>query len=208
MRIFNKVMMIIILVCLAAVSLIGIVNAFTGFLSWADIARNTFEPVDNANRFIISLALLAVFVICVFLLVMESYRRGVRAASISSSKTGFSMITVDTIAAQIKSSVAKLGGLDNIKVKIVPRSGGIIINTQARLEDGQDIPAKMQEVVEQAAKVASEKLGLKVIKNNLTVVGLTPAKAAGKRKQKKEAEKPAAEEIFEEADPEKEDSKK
>jgi hypothetical protein len=94
----------------------------------------------------------------------------------------------------------KLEGLESAKVKVVPKSGGIIINMLAKLDEEQDIPAKMQEVVKQAAEVASEKLGIKVLKNNLTIVGLTPAKPVGFGKGKPEAEVPEPEiqEDFEE----------
>jgi hypothetical protein len=108
------------------------------------------------------------------------------------------MITLDTIAEQIKSSVEKLEGLESIKVKVVPKSGGIIINMLAKLDEEQDIPAKMQEVAGQAAEVASEKLGIKVLKNNLTIVGLTPAKPAGSGEEKPEIEEPESREDFEE----------
>ena len=80
----------------------------------------------------------------------------------------------------------------------MPKSGGIIINMLARLGEDQDIPAKMQEVIKQAAEVASEKLGIKVLKNNLTIVGLAPTKPAGFGKGKPKAEEPEIQEDFEE----------
>lgn len=197
MRIFNMIIMVILLILIALLCLAGIVNAFAGFISWGDTARSILRTVDEANPYIVSLALLFIFIVCIFLLILEFYRRRARAASISSSKTGFAMITLDTIADQIKNSVSKLEGLESIKVKVIPRSGGIIINMLAKMEEEQDIPAKMQEVVKQAAEVASEKLGIKVLKNNLTIVGLTPKKPIGAGKGRPEAAEP--EETFDEA---------
>jgi hypothetical protein len=199
MRIFNKIIMIILLICLAIFCLAAIVNAFAGYISWTEAARRLFEPIDQTNPYIVTLALLFIFIVCIFLLILEFYRRRVRAASISSSKTGFAMITLDTIAEQIKTSVMKLEGLESAKVKVVPKSGGIIINMLAKLDEEEDIPAKMQEVVKQAAEVASEKLGIKVLKNNLTIVGLTTKKPVGFGKGKPEAEIPESQEDFEEA---------
>jgi hypothetical protein len=198
MNIFNKIIMIILLICLAIFCLAAIVNAFAGYISWTEAARILLEPVDQTNPYIVTLALLFIFIVCIFLLILEFYRRRVRAASISSSKTGFAMITLDTIAEQIKASVMKLDGLESAKVKVVPKSGGIIINMLAKLDEEQDIPAKMQEVVKQAAEVASEKLGIKVLKNNLTIVGLTPAKPVGFGKGKPGTVEPEPQEDFEE----------
>jgi hypothetical protein len=198
MRIFNKIIMIILLICLAIFCLAAIVNAFAGYISWTEAARRLFEPIDQTNPYIVTLALLFIFIVCIFLLILEFYRRRVKAASISSSKTGFAMITLDTIAEQIKTSAMKLEGLESVKVKVVPKSGGIIINMLAKLDEEEDIPAKMQEVVKQAAEVASEKLGIKVLKNNLTIVGLTPAKPLGFGKGKPETEVPEPQKDFEE----------
>jgi len=198
MRIFNKIIMIILLISLACLSLAGIVNAFAGFVSWTDAANSVLRPVDDANPYIVTLALLFIFLICIFLLVLEFYRRRVRAASISSSKTGFAMITLDTIAAQIKNSTSKLDGIESIKVKVVPKAGGVIINMLAKIDEEQDVPAKMQEIVKQASEVASEKLGIKVLKNNLTIVGLAPGKPIGAGMGKPEAAAPEPDEIFEE----------
>ena len=75
----------------------------------------------------------------------------------------------------------------------------------AKLDEDQDIPAKMQEAIKQAAEVASEKLGIKVIKNNLTVTGLAPRKPVGAGKGGPEEKKAGPEEDFEEE--QKEDSK-
>ena len=42
----------------------------------------------------------------------------------------------------------------------------------AKLSVGQDLPGKMQEITKGASSLASEKLGIKVMKTNLTIVGL------------------------------------
>ena len=176
MRIFNKVIVVQVLICLALFCLLSIVNEFADFMNWSDTARTVLNPDHNINPYIATLALLFIFIISVFLLILEFYPKRTRAASISSSKSGYAMITIDTIAAQIKASLNKLEGLEDIKVDIVPKSGGIIINMLVKLTEDQDIPDKMQEIVKEAAEIASEKLGIKVTKTNLTIIGITPKK--------------------------------
>ena len=178
MRIFNKVIVVLVLICLALFCLFSIVNEFANFLEWSDTAGRVLNPDYNINPYIATLALLFIFIIGIFLLILEFYPKKTRAASISSSKSGYAMITLDTIAVQIKASLNKLEGLEDIKVNIVPKSGGIIINMQAKLAEDQDIPDKMQEIVKEATIIASEKLGIKVTKTNLTIVGITPKEIA------------------------------
>lgn len=178
MKIFNKVIVALILICLALFCLVSIVNEFANFIDWSAAATTVLDPGGDINPYIATLALLFIFIIAIFLLILEFYPKRVRTASISSSKSGYAMITLDTIAVQIKASLNKIEGLEDIKVDIVPKSGGIIINMLARLAEDQDIPDKMQEIVKRATAVASEKLGIKVTKTNLTIVGIIPKKIA------------------------------
>lgn len=178
MRIFNKIIVVLILICLVLFCLFSAVNEFANFLKWSDTASRVLNPDYNINPYIATLALLFIFIIGIFLLILEFYPKKARAASISSSKSGYAMITLDTIAVQIKASISKMEGLKDIKVKIVPKSGGIIINMLANLTEDQDIPDKMQEIVKEATVIASEKLGIKVTKTNLTIVGITPKETA------------------------------
>lgn len=193
MRIFNKIIVVLILICLVLFCLVSIVNEFAKFIDWSAAATGVLNPDGGINPYIATLALLFIFIISIFLLILEFYPKKVRAASISSSKSGYAMITLDTIAVQIKASLSKLEGLEDIKVDIVPKSGGIIINMLAKLAEDQDIPDKMQEIVKEATGIASEKLGIKVTKTNLTIVGITPKKAAEDKAEIVEAaEKDAA----------------
>jgi uncharacterized alkaline shock family protein YloU len=173
MNVFNKVLVIIILVCLAFFGLFAIVNEFANFIDWSEFGQKILDPANDINPYIASLALLFIFIISIFLLILEFYPVRSRTASISSSKSGFAMITIDTIEAQIKNTINKINGLEDIRVKINPKSNGIIINMFAKLSGDQDLPGKMQEITKEASTLASDKLGIKVMKTNLTIVGLT-----------------------------------
>jgi uncharacterized alkaline shock family protein YloU len=172
MSIFNKVLVIIVLVCLAFFSLFAIVNEFANFIDWSGISQKVLDPANDINPFIASLGLLFILIISIFILILEFYPGKSRTANISSSRSGFAMITIDTIEEQIKNTINKIDGLEGIKVKIDPKSNGIIINMFAKLSVGQDLPSKMQEITKEASSLASEKLGIKVMKTNLTIVGL------------------------------------
>jgi len=173
MNVFNKVIVIILLVCLALFCLFSIVNEFAGFIDWSGIGQKVLDPASDINPYTSALALLFIFIISVFVLILEFYPTRSRTARISSSKSGYAVITIDTIEAQIKSSLKKLDGLEDLKIKIYPRSNGVIINMFAKLTEDQDLPGKMQEITKEASTMASEKLGIKVRKTNLTIVGLS-----------------------------------
>jgi len=197
-NIFNKVIVLLILICMICVSLISIVNVFVEYFKWSDLALRVFNSGINVNPFIAALALMMVFSISIFIVLLEFYRRRTRVANISSSKTGNAMVTLETVAMQIKNAVIKIDGLEEIKVKIVPKAAGIIINMNAKLNEDLEIPKKMQEIINEAAGIVSDKLGIKVIKTNLTVIGLVAGRKEKKVRKKGEKEE-ALEVVLEEA---------
>jgi len=197
MNIFNRIIVVLILILLVCFSVISMVNVFAGYFTWSNLALKVLNPEYSVNKFAAFLALLAVFAISVFLLLMEFYRKRARVANISSSKTGNAMVTLDTVSGQIKNEVLKIDGLDEIRVKVVPKTTGIIINMNARLNEDVDIPEKMQGIINKASTIVSDKLGIKVIKTNLTIVGLAAVKKEKEEKKKETRSKEVEQELIE-----------
>ncbi len=206
MNIFNKIIVVLILIFLICLSIVSMVNVFAGYFTWSNLASRILNPEYSVNKFVAFLALLAVFAISLFLILMELYRRRTRVANISSSKTGNAMVTLETVSVQIKNEVSKIDGLDEVRVKVVPKTTGIIINMNAKLSENVDIPEKMQEIINGATNIVSDKLGIKVIKTNLTIVDLVSGKKE-KEEEEKKAESKEVEQILEEAEEVSEENK-
>lgn len=185
MNVFNKIVVILMLVSIIAISLVSMINVFAEYFEWSDLALQIFNPENSINAFIAFLALVAVFAISVFILILELYRKRTRAANISSSKTGNAMVTLETVAGQVKNEVTKIDGVEDVRVKIIPKPTGIIIDMNSKLNDDSNIPEKMHEIINGAAGIVSDKLGIKVIKTNLTIVGLVSGEK-GKKPVKKD----------------------
>ncbi len=178
MNIFNKIILVIILLFFIFVSFVSIANEFIGFFKWSDIAGKVFNPGYNMNAFGSTLALLMVIIICVFLLLLEFYRRKVKIAKVYNVESGKAMITLTTISQQIKDAVLKIEGLKSVKIVIISKANGIIINMMAELGQSVNIPEKMNEIINAARDVAVNKLYIKVIDTNLTIVSLVPEEGA------------------------------
>src|SRR4030042_1046146 len=117
MNVFNKIGVVVILIFLACLSIISMVNIFAGYFKWSDLALRIFTPEYNISKFVVFLALLGIFAISVLLMLLEFYRKRTKVANISSFKTGNAMVTLETIAGQIKNEVIKIDGLEELKVK-------------------------------------------------------------------------------------------
>ncbi len=191
MNIFNRIIVVMLMICIICLSLVAIFNEFVGYFKWSDFALKIFNPIGDIPTYITVLALIAVFAISIIILMLEFYRRKIKVANISSSKEGNAMITLETIAVQIKNEALKVEGLEEINVKIIPKTTGIIINMNTKLKENLNIPEKMQEIINKATAVASDKLGIKVMKANLTIVGFVAGrkeKAVSKKEEEIETE--------------------
>jgi hypothetical protein len=142
--------------------------------------------MENTNIHLMALIFVAIIIASIALLVLEFYRRKLRTANVASVSDGKAMITIKGAARQIEEDIADLKDVDNLKVRVVPKSNGAIINISARLYKGINVSEKMQEVISRANKSARENLGVKIIKTNFTVGGFLPRVGAGIHPEEKE----------------------
>ena len=97
MNIFNKIIMVLLLISIILISFVAIVNEFVGYFNWSDAASRLLAPIDNINNpYMSALVLLLVLALSIFILILEFYRRKPRVANISTSKSGNAMMTLDT----------------------------------------------------------------------------------------------------------------
>ncbi|HEY5500947.1 MAG TPA: hypothetical protein VIK09_03085, partial [Candidatus Humimicrobiaceae bacterium] len=73
MNIFNKIIVVIILIFIVCLSVVGIFNSFVKVFKWSDIVTQFFHSEKTLNPFISALALLLVIVFCIFLFILEFY---------------------------------------------------------------------------------------------------------------------------------------
>jgi len=194
MNIFNRIIMIILLIILAISSIVIVVNIYAILFDWADIFGRIMYYIENTNIHLMALIFVAIMLASIALLVLEFYRRKLRTANVASVSDGKAMITIKGASRQIEEDIADLKDVDNLKVRVVPKSNGAIINISARLYKGINVSEKMQEVISRANKSARENLGVKIMKTNFTVGGFLPRVGAEMHPEEKEVAVPQAEE--------------
>jgi len=173
MSIFNKIVVVIILIFIVCLSVVGIFNAFTQSFNWSDIANKYLNTARPINMFILIPAFLIAIVFCIFILVLEFYRKNSKTALVASVKEGRAMISLESAANQIKESISKISGTADAVVKIIPKSKGVILNVKAKICADCNVPEKMQEIIKVASAFTFNKLGIKVYKTNLIIVNLS-----------------------------------
>lgn len=71
MKIFNRVVVIIVLFKIILFSIAAVVNKFTNLFTWTDVTNKVIGSIAGLNIYITGGILLVVFVACIVLLVFE-----------------------------------------------------------------------------------------------------------------------------------------
>ena len=176
MNIFNRIFTVLVLMFLIVLSIVSMVNVFAHLFKWSDVANRVLGSTSNVNVFIGALIILLILAVSVALIIFEFYRKKSKTAPLSAVKSGGAMVNLIGASEQIKEELLKVEDISDLKVKVVSKSDGVIINVYAKLAKGLNVSEKMQQVIGMASKFASENLGFKIIKTNFTTVGFTSEK--------------------------------
>jgi hypothetical protein len=176
MNIFNRIIMIILMLFLIVSSIVVGVNMFAGLFEWQDVADRFVNSINNTNPLVIALSLFAVLVISLVILIFEFYRRKIKVANISTDQSGKSMLALKTVSSQIREKLSDIEDVVDPKVRVIPKQDGIIINSFSKISEGVDVAGKTKEIREMTGDYASKNLGFKVIKSNYTATGFVPRK--------------------------------
>ncbi|MCJ7472477.1 MAG: alkaline shock response membrane anchor protein AmaP [Actinobacteria bacterium] len=174
MNIFNRIIMILLLLFLIISSIVIAVNIFADLFSWSDIFDRILSFIDGTNPYIVLGIFIAITSIGIVILVFEFYRRRIKTTNVVSSKEGRATITLRSASQMIAENLGDIDHINNIKVRVIPKSGGTIINIVAMLTKGINVSKKTQEVIKEVNAFATEDLGLKVVRTNFTVTGFNP----------------------------------
>jgi hypothetical protein len=133
MNVFNKIVVVLILILIICLSIVGIFNSFVKVFKWSEIAAKILDPGATLNPYISTLALLLIIVFCIFLFILEFYRKKAKVAIVAAVKDGTAVITLESAANQIKESISKISGTGDIFVKVIPKSNGVDLNIRAKI---------------------------------------------------------------------------
>lgn len=176
MNIFNRIIMIIAMLCLIVFSIVGIVNVFMNLFEWSLISDRIINFTTNLNPYVAAGILLLVLIIALIILIFEFYRKKITLANISSDQTGKTMVTLKTLGEQIRGSLINIRDVVDPQVKVAPKQNGIIINVFSKLIAGINVGDKTKEIRETASNFASKNLGLNVLQTNYTATGFITLK--------------------------------
>ena len=188
-NVFNRIIMVILLLVLIVFSIVAILNVFIGMFEWSAISDRIASYVTNLNQYILAGILFLILVIALIILILEFYRRKIKLVSISTDPSGKTTVTLKTAAMQIRESLNNIQDVIDPQVKVVPRQNGIIIDIFSKLITGINVADKTKEIRDSASNFASRNLGFKILQTNYTATGFITKKVKEVKAVKEEAPK-------------------
>ena len=175
-NVFNRIIMVILLLVLIVFSIVAILNVFIGMFEWSAISDRIASYATNLNQYILAGILFLILVIALIILILEFYRRKIKLVSISTDPSGKTTVTLKTAAMQIRESLNNIQDVIDPQVKVVPRQNGIIIDIFSKLITGINVADKTKEIRDSASNFASRNLGFKILQTNYTATGFITKK--------------------------------
>ena len=154
MNVFNRIIMVILLLVLIVFSIVAILNVFIGMFEWSAISDRIASYATNLNQYILAGILFLILVIALIILISEFYRRKIKLVSISTDPSGKTTVTLKTAAMQIRESLNNIQDVIDPQVKVVPRQNGIIIDIFSKLATGINVADKTKEIRDSASNFA------------------------------------------------------
>jgi membrane protein implicated in regulation of membrane protease activity len=176
MNVFNRIVMIIAMLCLIVFSTIAIINIFMSMFVWSAISDRIASYAASQNPYVLAGILFLVLIIALIILISEFYRRKIKVANISTDSSGKTTVTLKTSVQQIRESLNNIQGVIDPQVKVIPRQNGIIIDIFSKLIAGVNVTDKTREIRETASNYASTNFGFKVLQTNYTATGFITRK--------------------------------
>jgi hypothetical protein len=170
MNVFNRIVVVILLIVLILLSATAIVLPEQFFGTWGNI-NSSLETYTGTltGRIVTTVILLAIIVLCAFVLWLE-FRRGVaRTVRVEKIQGGEARVAVESVMQRAEFHVAQLPQVISVKPHVTARGKRVDLHLDVETTQEVNIPAKTEEISRTARRVVEEQMGLKLGKVIVTV---------------------------------------
>lgn len=161
MNIFNRVVMVILLLLALAVSVVFTIIPIRLLDGVRNAASLLAQSVQMA-RLVFVLIGIGFILLWFLLLVLELWRPPRRTVRVEKVSGGQAEMTVDAIAQRVIYRVDQLADVVKVKPRIRARRGGVDIDLDLETTPDIDVPTKTEEVCAVVKDVIEERMGLRL----------------------------------------------
>jgi len=194
MNIFNRILIVILILFLLVLSLVATLNTFLPLIDIGGVLNRFADYYNSINRWILALFWLIFFFVCFALLILEFIRKKPKAVKMVNVKDGKATMSLSSIGKQIHNDVMDVSNIQSVRVGILPKRSGIIANLDLGVEQGLDLTEKTREIVD-VVKSSVNRLGIKLYDTNVNFIPVSGPKIRREKPEIKVEEKAEGEDI-------------
>ena len=168
MNIFNRVVMVILLLLAVVASAIFTVVPFH-FIAFLTRAVEVLNRSVQGARLASLLVGVGLVILWIFLLVLEVWRPPKRTVRVLKVSGGEAELTIDAIAQRLVYRVDQLADVVSVRPRISAGRGGVHVQLVLETSPDIDVPTKTEEVCGVVRGVIEERMGLKLRKVKVKV---------------------------------------
>jgi hypothetical protein len=187
-NVFNRVMMILVILVVFIVLTIGLFVPFESLTVVGGVVGNTLHTLNRIRpefvlpfRALLILCAILFDVLLVGLLVLEirgPARHGLRVAQVGGGEVS---VTAESLAERIQYHVDQLAGVIKVQVKVAPHGGGVDLALNIQTGSDVNVPEKAEQVLQVTRQVVEDKMGLKLGRKPRISIHAMPYPSAGAR---------------------------
>jgi hypothetical protein len=169
MNVFNRSMMILVILVVFFVLTIGLFVPFESLAVIEGVVGSTLRTMNRIRpEFLLSFRALLILsailfdVLLIGLLTLEirgPARRTLRVAKVGGGEVS---VTAESLVERIQYHVDQVADVIGVQVKVAPRGGGVDLDLNIQTGADVNVPEKAEQVLEVARQVVEDKMGLKL----------------------------------------------
>jgi len=169
MNVFNRSMMILVILVVFFVLTIGLFVPFESLAVIEGVVGSTLRTMNRIRpEFLLSFRALLILsailfdVLLIGLLTLEirgPARRTLRVAKVGGGEVS---VTAESLVERIQYHVDQVADVIGVQVKVAPRGGGVDLDLNIQTGADVNVPEKAEQVLEVTRQVVEDKMGLKL----------------------------------------------
>ena len=169
MNVFNRIMMILVILVVFIAVTIGLVVPVESLQVIKGAADNMLSILSRVKPGNIGTIFYAILILCAILidvllvallfLEVRGPRHTLRVAKVGGGEVS---VTAESLAERIQYHLDQLADVIGVQVKVAPRGGGVDLDLNIQTGADVNVPEKAEQVLEVTRQVVEDKMGLKL----------------------------------------------
>jgi len=174
MNLFNRIVIVTLLILLFAVTLLSllvpraVLGSLRDALDWIEATVPFYNILRGAYWAYLGVGL-GVMLLCALLLWLELRHPPQRTARVQHPDGSWTEVSVKSIAQRLANEVSQVADVNKVKPKVISRGKKVDVYLDLQVHPAVELPAKSEELARLTREIIEEQMGIKVRKVRVNI---------------------------------------